>query len=210
MHAECPNQQWRYVDDEYTEERQKTVVVSWGRDVMQCWRCGGNFILEKLLPCYVRVGWTLLTLNTWHHTNNTYHRLDLQSLVSYIATCWTLYSIMSKGSIPRTSALAIDEAALLNKYRISSLSPKWGSGHSNGWWCLTHSLPNVLSFPIFTSILYQLYRHWEDIDHELTGSIAGSLSTGAAASTVDEDPLGLGHRIEYVTWHVAGATLTVQ
>ncbi|OCB87790.1 hypothetical protein A7U60_g5113 [Sanghuangporus baumii] len=64
--------------------------------------------------------------------------------------------------MPRNSGFAVDEAALLAKYRISSLTPK----------------------------------QWEEVDHELTGSVAGSLSSGPSNSMMEEDPLGLGRRID--------------
>ncbi|KAH8116013.1 exocyst complex component Sec5-domain-containing protein, partial [Phellopilus nigrolimitatus] len=64
--------------------------------------------------------------------------------------------------MPRNSGFVIDEAALLNKYKISSLSPK----------------------------------KWEEVDHELTGSVAGSLTSGSGSNVTEEDPLGLGHRID--------------
>ena len=36
------------------------------------------------------------------------------------------------------------------------------------------------------------------MDHELTGSVAGALTSGGGSGFADEDPLGLGRRIEYV------------
>ena len=40
-------------------------------------------------------------------------------------------------------------------------------------------------------------RKWEEVDHELTGSVAGSL-TASGSNLMEEDPLGLGHKLEYV------------
>ncbi|THH07884.1 hypothetical protein EW145_g3080 [Phellinidium pouzarii] len=67
-------------------------------------------------------------------------------------------------NMPRNSGFAIDEAALLNKYRVSTLSPK----------------------------------QWEEVDHELTGSVAGALTSasGTGSNIAEEDPLGLGRRID--------------
>ncbi|EJD05538.1 uncharacterized protein FOMMEDRAFT_152861 [Fomitiporia mediterranea MF3/22] len=64
--------------------------------------------------------------------------------------------------MPRNSGFAVDEAALLSKYRISTLTPK----------------------------------RWEEVDHELAGQVSGSLSTGSGSNTTEDDPLGLGRRID--------------
>lgn len=40
-------------------------------------------------------------------------------------------------------------------------------------------------------------RKWEDVDHELSGSVAGALTPGLSADG-EQDPLGLGRRIECV------------
>ncbi|KAI5120615.1 hypothetical protein M0805_008091 [Coniferiporia weirii] len=64
--------------------------------------------------------------------------------------------------MPRNSGFAIDEAALLNKYRISTLSP----------------------------------TKWEEVDHELTGSVAGALTSASGSNVMEDDPLGLGRRVD--------------
>ena len=85
--------------------------------------------------------------------------------------------------MPRNSGFVVDEAALLNKYRISTLSPKY---------VIFSHYTYSFTFPFFL-------RRWEEVDHELSGSVAGSLSVGPGGNVMDEDPLGLGRRIEYVT-----------
>lgn len=45
-----------------------------------------------------------------------------------------------------------------------------------------------------------IFRKWEEVDHDLAGTIAGSMGTGPGSSNsaIDENPLGLGRRIECV------------
>ncbi|TDL24651.1 hypothetical protein BD410DRAFT_838154 [Rickenella mellea] len=63
--------------------------------------------------------------------------------------------------MPRLN-LNVDEAALLKKYRVSSLAPKT----------------------------------WDDVDHELTGSVAGALTGIGTSTDADGDPLGLGKTVD--------------
>ena len=76
--------------------------------------------------------------------------------------------------------LKVDEATLLKTYRISSLSPTYVfTAHITDH-------PHSADF----------YSQWEDIDHDLTETIAGTLA--ASSPTGEGDPLGLGRPIECV------------
>ena len=81
--------------------------------------------------------------------------------------------------MPRNSGFVVDEAALLNKYRISTLSPKY---------VLFIHYTYSFTFPFFL-------RRWEEVDHEKDNSLAGML-TGSGEG--EPDPLGLQNVIEYV------------
>ncbi len=89
-------------------------------------------------------------------------------------------------SMPRLN-LNVDEAQLLRTYQLSSLNPTYVTRHAHIW--------NVLDD--------LACRKWEEVDHELEDSVAGSMLS--PTSTADRDreregnPLGLPHSLECVS-----------
>ena len=57
---------------------------------------------------------------------------------------------------------------------------------------------NPISSAPLNNITTTTHRQWEEVDHELAGPVAGSLGSAQSATTLEEDPLGLGRRIECV------------